>query len=169
MWMKPVLSGIQKTTLVVLALAAIYANKHVRSDGFVSSQGFPLVFRHFGDAGPFVFSEQLFLTDAAIAAGVLLALLLTLASKNGNASRAQTVSLMAFSALYYWMNVDVWHGWPMGWLWKGQIYTYGFPLTYAGQAGTMHLGSDWAIIPDIIIGVVGYLAIDRAFTKLRGS
>jgi hypothetical protein len=57
----------------------------------------------------------------------------------------------------------------MGWLWKGQIFTYGFPFAYGGQAGGMRLGMDWAIIPNIMIGVVGYLAIDRGFTNIRGS
>src|SRR6516165_3092936 len=103
MWMKPALSGIQKWTLVVLALVAIFVNTHVRSNGFVSSQGFPLVFLHGSDAGPDVFNEQLFLTDAAIAVGGLLLLLLSITSKNGVASRLQTMSLMVFSAVYYSM------------------------------------------------------------------
>src|SRR5262249_11133111 len=99
---------------------------------------------------------------------VLLLLLFSLTSKNGVVPRAQMISLIVFVALYYWMNVDAWYGWPMAWIWNtSQTFTYGFPFAYGGQSGAMHLGSYWAIIPNIVIGIVGYRLIDRAFTNSR--
>jgi hypothetical protein len=166
--MKLALSRIQKRTLVFVTLASVYANTHVRSNGFDSSQGFPFVFRHGSDAGPSEFNGQLFLTDVAIAISLLSLLLSFLTSNKEVATRAQMIPLMVFSALYYWMNVDAWFGWPMAWIWNSrQTFTYGFPFAYDGRSGGMHVGSPWAIILNIVIGVVGYRLIDRAFTNSR--
>jgi len=167
MWTKPKLSRLQKGVFLFLTLAFVWANLDVRSDGFRSWQGFPFTFHEDSDAGHVMYDGRIVVADIALAATVLTLFLLFFRSSHAVASVPQVLALATFSAIYLWLNVDAWFGWPMAWLWIPATATYGFPFAYQGYSGAMRLGTGWAIIPNVLIGLICYRVIDHAFATNR--
>jgi len=167
MWTKPILSRLQKRVFLFFTLAFVWANLHVRSNGFTSWQGFPLTFHEDSDAGHIMYDGRIVVVDIALGASVLTLFLFFCRSSRAEASITQILTLATFSGIYLWANIDAWFGWPMAWLWNSQTATYGFPFAYEGFSGAMRLGTGWAIIPNVVIGVLCYRVIDHAFVTHR--
>ncbi len=158
---------LQKRLLILLSIVFAYGNTHVSSDGFSWSQGFPFVFDWNSDVlGPSNFSVWLLTSDVALTILVLAPILLLWHPRTAVATKTHTLSLMIFSVLYYWTNVDSWHSLP--WMWNtGQRFTYGFPFAYEGVSNSVRWRADWAILANVVIGIFSYWALDRLFEKRR--